>query len=311
MIVYPAKMFFRRRARRGWHASPWRARLRRPRRPRLTKTAPPSTADVPREQFTAKLAKAICDNTEGCCTSAGAVHEPAYCTNQVLKELGWKERVDKATHYDAKHAAACLDEIATLAKKCAGASGDIQRLPSCAATFSAGKKTGEACDATEDCAPPPQGHAFCWTGGMADAAGRCAVDLPAKLGAACFTPIGTEDKTQLVFSECSEDRQLRCDPATNTCGPRVKAGSACDQGYECEEGASCIGKKCKAMAGRPCRRSNECAEHQACTDGKCGPGKKMGEACTDITDCGEGTCTAVTQRCGPWASMFLCKAPAK
>jgi hypothetical protein len=162
-----------------------------------------------------------------------------------------------------------------------------------------------------DCAVPPRGQAVCWTGASGDEPGRCAASVPAEKGAACFTPLGKADPKNLSFSECNDDPGMRCDPASNTCGPRVRAGGACEQGYECEAGAACVGKKCKALAGAACKSSRECATGQACVDGKCGPGKKLGEACKDLADCAEGSCVPALGRCASWAARFTCKPPSR
>ena len=130
-------------------------------------------------------------------------------------------------------------------------------------------------------------------------------------GAPCFTPLAKKvDKQQLSFSECNDDNALTCDKATNKCGPRVKAGGPCEQTYECDETASCVGGKCKSLAGASCKGPRDCAEKQACTSGKCGPGKKLGEKCADLGECAEGMCSGAGT-CLKWAGAFLCKASGK
>lgn len=265
---------------------------------------------MPRAEFASKLAKTICEASTPCCIG-GTSYDEGVCQGEVLGKLGWKEDIEKSKTYEASHAAKCLEDARGLAAKCEGAKNDILRLPSCAAMLHGPRKTGESCDETEDCAPPAKGSAICWTGAMADQPGKCGVSLPPEKGAACFTPLAKKaDPNLLSFSECNDDPTMTCDKATNKCGPRQKAGGACEQDYECEEGSVCAGGKCKAMLGASCKGPRECASKQACTNGKCTVGKKLGEKCAWLGECAEGMCGG-TQVCVKWAAAFLCKAPGK
>ncbi len=266
----------------------------------------PAATEIPRAEFAAKLAKSFCAATAPCCTG-GVVYDEAVCTKQVLGQVGVEEAVAKAKNYNGKTAAKCLDEVKPLGASCESGRDPILNLPSCAATISGPGKTGSPCEEKGDCAKPEKGDAFCWTGGMADAPGRCAVSLPPALGAPCFTPLGTEDKKQLTFSECNNDKTMVCDKATNKCAPRQKAGGACEQAYECDDNSVCSGAgTCKSMLGAPCKETRSCAIKQSCSKGKCVAGKKLGESCDDFAECAEGMCTGM-KTCGTWAAAFLCK----
>ena len=269
-----------------------------------------ATATIPREEFAARLAQVICKESATCCSATGAVHDAAFCAKQVTGDLGWAEHAAKATQYDGKSAARCLEEARPIAASCSAGRDDVLELPACARTFQGKTKTGEPCGGNADCAHPSRGVAFCWTGGSGEEPGRCAVSLPPERGAACFSPEGKEDPKQSTFSECEESRELRCDPATLTCGPRLAAGAACERHGDCAEGALCSNRRCKATSGASCTSGRDCAIGQTCVSGKCGPGKKIGETCSGLTECADSSCAANTRRCSSWAATFLCKAPA-
>lgn len=271
-------------------------------------SAAPVKAGIPREAFAEKLAKVVCDATAPCCK--GRYIEDA-CNSELLGKLEWKERVAKTKLYNAEHAEKCLDEAKAQAAKCDAARDTILHLPSCAALLTGPGKTGDPCEENTDCVAVAKGRAFCWTGSMADEPGRCAVSAPPELGAACFSPQATtQDKKQLVFSECHDDAGMYCDPKTTKCIARPKAGGSCSDSNQCEDGAICSGAaKCKSLLGASCKRSTDCASKQACISGTCAPGLKLGDKCDDFSDCAEGICLGGSKVCGPWAAAFLCAAP--
>lgn len=278
--------------------------------PASTAAVSAPAAEVPRADFVARLAKVICEGSAPCCDATGAVYDPAYCAAEVAEP--WNEALAEAKHYDGKSAARCLDDVRAVAADCSAAKADVLELPACAGALAGPGKTGDPCESKYDCAAPPRGVALCWTGLTGEDPGRCGASTPPEKGAACFTPLAEkEDKSQLVFSECTEDPKLRCDPATRICGPRVGSGGACEQSYECEEGALCLGGKCRPTMGVACKRGLDCAEGQTCIGGTCGAGKKLGESCGGLGECAGGMCAANTRRCSTWAATFLCKAPAR
>lgn len=268
-----------------------------------------SSKEVPREEFAARLAQVLCEQSASCCAATGAVHDPAFCAKQVTGDLGWAERATKSLNYDGKSAARCIEEVRPLAAKCSAARDDVMKLPACARTFQGTGKTGEPCGESTDCAHPDRGAAFCWTSASGDGPGRCALSLPPERGAPCFTPLGKENPKQTTFSECNEDPALRCVPSTLKCGSRLSHGAPCEQHYECAEGALCWSHRCKVTTGAFCSSGRDCAVGQACVAGKCGPGKKIGESCSGLSECADSTCAGNTKRCSSWAGTFLCKAP--
>ena len=264
-----------------------------------TVVAPPP--EIPRDQFVDRLATAICDATKPCCAPTGARFDATFCRAQIAEM--WNEELDELKAYDPQKAASCVANIPTGAADCEANIYFVKSVRTCAETFqpSDAKDLGQPCVDEAECAFSGEGAVFCLKKNYDPGeVGKCAVEVPGKLGAAC--------KDALQLSDCSSDPNLRCGNS-GKCERRAKAGEPCARHTDCTGTGLCSRGTCTIRTGKACSDSRQCGKKERCGDGRCGPSGKIGDACAGLLDCAEGMCAANTKKCATWSGVFLCSQP--
>lgn len=267
-------------------------------------TPTPAPVGVAKEDFDAALIEIECGGYQHCCEADGAPTDLEGCKQGRRESNAVKKGLETAAAYTPELGAACLAEAREATKGCGGYGLEG---PACRAAFAGTTPLGKPCENGTDCAADPRGKTYC--GGEDDEGhgGRCMVQTPPKLGAACWhfdagTPPGDE------VSGCYEDPTLMCS-RDRKCVVRAELGGACETHTDCKS-ATCWNKKCVDTTGRTCEESRDCGADHRCREGKCAEGGKLGEPCGSITDCGKGTtCASATRTCVSHAARIYCRAP--
>jgi hypothetical protein len=253
-----------------------------------------TAAPVAREDFSQKLAEALCNNVGACCASAGYAYDAAGCT-AALKSVYDQQLANPNASYDANKGGACVAYAAQIAKACK----DADPGP-CDAVFTGTLPPGSACTSSSECAPPANGIVFCDQN-------QCVQEPRGTLGSPCNETC-TEHGTAVSCSGSSSGSQGTCYTndgffcgASHTCEKLTSLGQPCS--YEgCVSGAYCDTSSgvCTAAKGigQPCQDYDQCVASAWCDvdAGTCAATKADGAACSSSAECANGHCS--TNRCG-------------
>ncbi|MCW5831330.1 MAG: hypothetical protein KIS78_02590 [Labilithrix sp.] len=293
---------------------------------------------VPRDRFVSELIDALCSTLAPCCAAAGYDHVASACTAAlsggdagVTIGVSTSALDNPELTYDPQAAGDCIAYFRAFNEACSQPStedglavgrslsgaGDLANAAGCYRMIRGPRQPGEPC--TEgwfsECAPGPQGYAFCARargadGGLAETA-TCHRIQTVPLGSACdgHDPSEAKDHTLRMCDSpvtsyegyADQDALLRdmvlCDPATKTCkkGSDLypRAGEPCGADRACMPSAYCgADGVCEARvgAGQSCA-TDRCSSTSTCKDGVCVARKRDGEPCTSSSEC-LGRCNA-------------------
>lgn len=260
--------------------------------------SPPGTAPttpIAIESLPQKMAEAVCDNIAGCCRSANVPFELAAC--RANREASFQTQLSQLSRpkrsYNASGASACVAGLADFYGQCFQIESDDQIRAGCSQLFVGTVALGEACAASDECAPGADGFGHCLfvpddpqAGGVCVAQSTSTDTTPhGKRGEACGSTCasvggdcGGEDPAGSTSSTvCFMNEGLQCDIRTRTCQPLVALGEPCRY-LGCVAGTYCTGANACATLkadGLPCDGHYECASHRCIFDydainGMCG-----------------------------------------
>jgi hypothetical protein len=276
---------------------------------------------IARTELAKALAEAVCNNIGPCCRANDIPQDPELCNLKarttlqvVIDDLMSSGRV----RYDPTQAGKCVEAYKAAVIAC---QSDEFAEESCDGVFIGTQPEGGECTTSEECAPGPNGRAYCDR--EDDSPGHCVSDATgagghAKLGAPCTTSCSVSGNSVSCVSgggsgsasgTCYDSDGLYCDFRTNQCAKPPRIGEACSS--SCESGAYCDSGVCRAKISEGSCRSNfdACADGSYCNNlGQCEPLLKIGAACdeefdtcVDGSSCENGVCRSRTM-----ASKALC-----
>jgi len=242
-----------------------------------------------------------------CCDKAGIPGDQSFCK----MAFGSRQPTSDAA------AEQCLKDYEALAKDPTFCDFTFDEPESCKKAFpedTSGKKPGEPCTQSSDCA----GDATCHHDFQTDKE-TCAAFVLAAEGQACIGErngessswSGNPQNDQITL--CDSKAGLICD---GTCKKPAAVGGSCGSTHDCAEGGYCKSGTCAARlaTGATCTGYlDECNAEAYCVSASktCEPRRPDGEACTDSNQClsdycSDGKCK-YNAGVGGLALAFLCQ----
>lgn len=281
----------------------------------------PVALPVPAEGFVASYAHALCDDLARCCTENAYGFDADACL-AVAQGRAQEDFVSPGKvaglRYDPVAAGECVARTRQASQTCEPrfARNSLVNDP-CQWIYTGGKKPGESCAESNDCAASEEGLVECvsWSVALPDGGSskgeQCTLFRPATAGDSCDYAGPTHPS---IVGACYEGLgALRCDPGTKTCQAARTLGASCTSGT-CVEGAFCDtvngADKCepKRIAGQACREDTDCAAELYCdrVAQACAAKKAAGALCQAWWECTSMMCEGSKCRTNALARPELC-----